>query len=388
MEGGNRNGNSEGARRRRLLFIITRGNLGGAQRHLAWLLDGLRGRYELDVVVGETGYLAEELARIGVRCRVLPCLRRNLSPFADLRTLRALRALVRSERPDLVHLHSFKAAMLGRVATLGLATPVVVTAHGWSFSDHNPRLRKWLGLVIERSLSALAARIIVVCRRDLDLALAKRIAPRQRLRLVLNGVPDEAGVAAAMAQREGRDDDAVRLVNVGRLCQQKNQQLLVGLMPWLPPQVSLTLVGDGPDRAALASTITRLGLDHRVTVRTGISEPHPLLCEADVYVSTSLWEGLSLGAIEALRAGLPVVASAVGGADELVEHRSNGFVHPVEDADAFVRSLRRLAAERTLRQTMGRRSRETYLARYSSTDFVAATIAVYEELLADASTSR
>ncbi|KAA3633426.1 MAG: glycosyltransferase family 1 protein [Proteobacteria bacterium] len=366
-------------RQNRILFVITRANVGGAQKHVAWLIESVRHRFDILVVTGETGFLTARLDELGVQYEVLDSLRREIAPLRDLRACAALRRIIKRFSPDLIHLHSFKASMLGRVAAIGLPSRVIVTAHGWSFSDQNPRSRKIIGLVVERSLARLTDRVVVVCRRDRDTALSRRILSADRLELIHNGVPERGG-APARAQGPGR---GARVINVGRLCDQKNQLDLVRLFNALPQSTRLTLVGDGPHHDEIQREILDRGLESRVRLDTDNTEPDNRLAAADIYATCARWEGLPLAVIEALRAGLPIVATDVGGTEELVQSGVNGFLVPAGETRAFAEALERLIADPDLRTRMGSQSRRLYLKRFQLETFITRTLALYQAVLSN-----
>lgn len=370
-------GAADSDKRTRILVVITRANVGGAQKHLLWLLAALRTRFSFRVIVGETGFLTERLDEIAIPWEHLHALRRRPSPTGDLGAMLSLRRAMRRHAPDIVHLHSFKAALLGRLAAVGLRTRVVVTAHGWSFTDGNPPARKLIGRWIEKALGPLTDRLVVVCRRDRDEALRHRLVDERRIRLIRNGAPEDEPRREAGVDRRNQ----VRLVCVGRLCPQKNQAALVDLVDTLPTDVELCLIGDGPDHDAILRLVEKRGLGRRVRLDTDNLEPGPQLRRADIYVSCSRWEGLPLSVIEALRAGLPVVATDVGGMNELVETGVNGFVHPLGDREAIRASVARLVADPALRAAMGARSRQFYEERFRIGNCVEETASLFEELL-------
>ncbi len=362
--------------RKRVLYAITRANLGGAQKHLLWLVDAARERYRPLVLVGESGFLTDALEARGIEYRCLPSLKREISPGSDWRAVRDIRREIRRHRPHLVHLHSFKACALGRLAALGLGVPVLVTAHGWTFTDGNPATRRTVGILVERLLARACARIIVVCRRDLEIAVARRISSPERLVMIHNGVPDKDASAIERHSRGSR----VKLVNVGRICRQKDQVGLASILPSATADVEMRFIGDGPERAKLEQIVEREKLDQRVILETDNFDPAGRLRESHVYVSWSRWEGLSLGMIEALRSGLPIVATDVGGTNELVCPGVNGFLVDHGDDQAFLAAIKTLAEDAELRARMGSASRRIYLENFTLDRCLSRTLGVYSEL--------
>ena len=363
--------------RARVLYAITRADLGGAQKHLLWLIDAARIRYRPLVLVGEFGYLTDELEARNIEYRCVPNLKRELSPLDDWNAFRAIRREIPRFRPRLVHLHSFKASTLGRLAAIGSGVPVLVTAHGWTFTDGNPAIRRIIGLSVERLLARACTRIIVVCRRDRDAAVTYRVAPADKVVMIHNGVPDVRKAPPSSLPRRSRP----RLINVGRICQQKNQVELASLLADSTDEVEMHFVGDGPERHNLERQIELSGLTGRVFIESNNRDPQERLNDSDVYVSWSRWEGLSLSIIEALRSGLPIVATNVGGSDELVSHGVNGYLLNQGDRRAFATAIQALANDPDLRTRMGRASRCRYLQRFTIERSTARTLELYAELV-------
>lgn len=364
------------SRRARIVYIITRTNLGGAQKHLLWLLEAVQETFDPVVLVGETGYLTDKLEARKIVFEHVDSLGREPSPVRDFTALLELRRTLRRLAPDLIHLHSFKAAMLGRIAAWRLGIPIVVTAHGWSFTDGNPRIRRLAGPFLERTLAPITDAIIVVCDSDREAALNNRIASDTKFVTILNGAPwRPAPRSRQLANQE------LQLLNIGRICAQKDQMGLVDLVPLLPANTSLRLVGDGPDRARLLERISASGLDGRILVEEETPEPDFYLDHADIYVSWSRWEGMSLSLIEALRAGLPIVATDVGGTQEIVESGTNGFLVPHGDREGFASAISELVENPDLRIRLGIESRRRFEKLFQVDFSIERTSRLYRHLL-------
>ncbi|GJL81775.1 MAG: glycosyl transferase [marine bacterium B5-7] len=361
----------------RILFAITRSDLGGAQKHILWLIENLVDEFDVRVVVGEIGYLTSELEHLGVSYQFIPSLVRQISPIRDIKTIRCIRSEIKSFQPSIIHLHSFKAAMLGRIATIGKSRHVVVTVHGWSFTDGNPRSRQFIGIPVEKLLAPFSDRLVTVSKRDFDTAIRKKIGRTDQLVLIPNGVPD----ITPSKPGSGKNNKVLSLICVGRLCEQKNQLALVEILDLLPEYCQLILVGDGPHRQQIEQRIDELGLSGRVTIDTDNTHPENLLQNADIYVSLSKWEGLPLSIIEALRAGLPVVATDVGGSSELVVNRKNGCLITRNSKEVVVKALTELVGDSDLREGMGRNSRSLYLREYTLDRFIRKTREMYRAML-------
>jgi glycosyltransferase involved in cell wall biosynthesis len=351
--------------RPRVLLLITLAETGGAQRYVASLLPALA--QELDVVVaahGE-GFLAEASREAGVRYVPLRHVRRPIDPVQDLLGLAELFRLFRRERPAVVHANSSKAGILGRLAAVAARVPTrLFTVHGWAFRAHRGAAARAY-LWADRLMSPLTTTTICVAQGDRDAGLRVRTCRASRTVVIHNGVEldrprREPGPAAR----------PFTVLSVGRLRPPKDFRTLVGAMAALERgSVRLRIAGDGPERAALAAEVARLGLDGDVELLGTRSDVDELLADADLFVLSSESEGLPMSVLEAMAAGLPVVASAVGGVPELVREGETGTLVPPGDSAALASAIRRIAEDPALRDRLGiaaraRAEREFSLARF------------------------
>ena len=358
----------------RVLLVITRGEAGGAQVHVVDLITALRRRVAFTVVVGEAGFLTEALETLGVPVHLLAALQREIALSTDLTAVGALRSLIRSVRPHLVHTHSTKAGLLGRIAARLEGVPAIHTAHAWSFSDGIPWRRKAFAVPLEAVAGRLTARFVVVSEADREVGLRYRVARDNQVRVVHNGVVD----TALRAQPDAGEPPVLTMV--ARLAAPKDHLLLLRALAGVDLPWHLRLVGDGPDRPAIEAAIQSLGLADRVAllgVRRDIPE---LLAASDVGVLISRQEGFPLVVLEAMRAGLPVVASDVGGIREAVVTEKTGLLVARGDEHGLRGALARLLGDPALRRTMGAAGRRAYEAGFTVDQMVAGTASVYGEL--------
>ncbi|WP_244341599.1 glycosyltransferase family 4 protein [Thermus thermophilus] len=361
----------------RLLYLITRAEPGGAQVHLLELLRGFRDRAELHLGVGEDqdGFLVEEARALGVRVHLLRHLVQPVRPVKDFLGLFEVMALVRKVQPHLLHAHSSKAGFLGRLAGRALGVKSVFTAHGWAFTDGVPEGRKRLALAMERLAGRLGDLVLAVSEYDRALALRHKAVPPERIRVVHNGVPDTPF-------RADPRKEPPRLAMVARFAPPKDHALLLkalsGLkeLPW-----SLDLVGEGPLLPQAKALAEALGLGERVRFLGKRLDVDRVLAEAQVFVLATNWEGLPLSVLEAMRAGLPVVATGVGGVGEAVVEGKTGFLVGRGDEEALRARLRTLLLSPDLRARLGEAGRRRYEEGFTLDGMLARVWAAYEEVL-------
>lgn len=363
-----------------IAYLITRTDeIGGAQMHVFELARCLLARgVRVTVLGGGEGTFAEMLRRAGIPYQNIPQLVRPIRPGTDWRCFWKLRAVLKQLRPDLVTVHSSKAGWLGRLAARSLKLPVIFTVHGWAFTEGVPPVRRALYALAERMAAPFADRIITVSEYDRQLALRHHIASAARLVTVHNGIPD---IAPSQRARPG-EGERVRLVMVARFSPPKDQALLIRALAGLPTLPwELELIGDGPLRVANERLVHQLQLNDRIRFLGERRDVAERLSKAHIFVLVSNYEGLPLSILEGMRAGLPVVASDVGGVHEAVSHEETGLLFPRGDVEALRSVLRRLIEQPELRARLGCAGRRRYEQAFTLDHMVTRTWAVYETVL-------
>lgn len=307
--------------------------------------------------------------------RLLDSLQRAVDVAQDRRALRTMRALIREVAPDLVHTHSTKAGLLGRIAARLEGVPSVHTAHAWSFSDGQPRRRVIGAVPPEALVGRITTRFIVVSEADRELALRYRVGRDEQIRVVHNGVADHPARATPSGQPP-------TITMVARMAAPKDHALLIDALADVHRPWRLQLVGDGPDRPALEAQIRARALGDRIELLGTRSDVPELLARSQVATLISKQEGFPLVVLEAMRAGLPVIASDVGGIREALTAECGSLVGRGDRA-ALSRAFDRLLADPELRAAQGAAGRARYEEHFTAARMVQKTAAVYDELARD-----
>lgn len=347
----------------RVAMVVTRSDIvGGASVHVRDLCRGLVARgFEATVLVGGAGPYLDDLRRHGVAAVRVPHLDRAVQPVADVSAFLALRRILTRLRPDVVATHTAKAGALGRAAAASLGLPAVHTPHGWPFEMRvpGPEVAAWR--LAERLLARLPATLVDVSEHERDRALAARVGRRRQHAVVHNGVPD-----VGPGLRADPMSHPPRIAMVARFETQKDHAALLRALahlvrlPW-----TADLVGDGPLEPAARAQVRDAGLADRVRFLGTRTDVAQVLAAAQVAVLTTRWESLPLAVLEAMRAGLPVVATAVGGMAEAVDDGRTGLLVPPGDDVALVAALRRVLDDPVLRAGMGLAGRRRYLGHFT-----------------------
>ncbi|NPV70666.1 MAG: glycosyltransferase family 4 protein [Firmicutes bacterium] len=356
----------------RVLYVITRSEPGGAQTHVLNLLEGLND-VERGLVTGEEEMLASRARTLGSTVWILPHLVRRISPWNDVRTVVDLRRIIREFRPDVVHCHSSKAGFLGRLAARLEGVPAIFTAHGWAFSEGTPWPRRLVALLAEKVAARWSSAIIVVSKHDRGLADRCRVAPPGLLHLIHNAIPD-CGQRAKPGN--GRP---VTISMVARFAHPKDHIALVKALEPLDGDWRLWFIGDGPLLPAVHKYVDRRGLSGRVEFLGQRHDVASLLAQSHIFCLISRYEGLPISIIEALMAGLPVVASDVGGVSELVSDGVNGYLIPAGDRSVSVlrERLACLIKKPDLRRQYGAMGRRLYEHLFRFEDHLGKTRSLY-----------
>jgi glycosyltransferase involved in cell wall biosynthesis len=360
-----------------VLLLITLAEVGGAQAYVASLLPALVPGFDVAVAAHGDGPLREAAAREGVRFLPLRHVRRAISPVRDLAGLLELVRLMRRERPDIVHASRSKAGVLGRLAASLARVPIrIFTVHGWAFTAHSGivgRLYRWA----DRLARPLTTVTVCVAEHERATGLAAGTCSEARTVVIPNAID------AAAAPRARGDRTTPLLVAVGRLKAPKDFRTLLHALAALPPEAGeLLVVGDGPDRPRIEAEIQSLGLHDRVRLAGQRSDVPELLAAADVFVLSSASEGMPISVLEAMAAGLPVVASRVGGVPELVIDGETGLLVAPGDAYELAEALRRLFADAGLRQRLGDAGHVRVRERFDVALFRRAHVELYSRELA------
>jgi glycosyltransferase involved in cell wall biosynthesis len=361
-----------------VLLVITLAEVGGAQTYVASLLPALVGRFDVAVAAHGSGPLREAAEAAGVRFIPLQSVRRPISPWRDLAGLLELARLLRRERPDILHASSSKAGVLGRLAGFVARVPVrIFTVHGWAFAAHSgfsSRLYRWA----DRLVKPLTTVTICVSERELEAGLAAGTCVSERTVVIPNAVDVESAPRSSPAERE-----RPLILAVGRLKAPKDFPTLIRALSGLrPDSFEAVIVGEGPDRPRLEEEIEALGLSGRVRLAGERRDVPELLAAADVFVLPSASEGLPVSVLEAMAAGLPVIASRVGGVPEQVSDGETGLLVEPGDPSELTAALDRLIADPSLRRRLGAAGRARAEQAFDLDPFRRAHVELYSRELA------
>jgi len=367
-----------GIKRLRILYLITQGILGGAQTHILHLASHLNPEFDVHVAMGVKGPLWDKLTDRGIPVYHVPSLVRNVSLVADFKGFAEIMRLLKNIKPDLISTHSSKAGILGRLAANICNVPAVFTAHGWAFTEGVSERKRRFYIGAERVAARWADKIICVSEHDRRLACNFNVGQTKQLTTIHNGMPLSTDEYLAEPRKENPG-----LIMVARFSEQKDHQLLLKAISDIHTDKAfkLDLVGDGPLLPRCRELVKELRLDDKVNFFGSRTDVPELLAKAQVFMLISRWEGFPRSILEAMRAGLPVIASDVGGARESVIDNETGFLIPRDDIMTLKDRLLKLINDPDLRVKMGQLGHKRFLQNFTFKQMANKTVKVYEEVL-------
>jgi len=364
----------------KIAYVITRSDvMGGASVHLLDLAAGaVRVGHQAIVYVGGMGVVNVRAKEMGLQCVSLKYLVRQIDLVADFLCFFELRTHLKKFKPDIVHLHSSKAGFVGRMVAKSLNISSVFTVHGWSFTEGVTERKRKIYRAVERRMAYFVDKIITVSWYDYKLALSSGVGNSKKLVAIHNGIPE-----IFEDNRPLEDPPVVKFIMVARFEVPKNHKLLVDSFTqvreknWI-----LEFVGDGPLFEEVRSHVNRIGMSDKIIFSGSCKDVPMRIANSDVFCLISNWEGLPLTILEAMRGGLPVIASDVGGVSEAVINGETGYLVPQGNETAIVLAIRDLLTSENKRLLMGESGRRLYEQNFTFEMMLNKTIEVYQEVLA------
>lgn len=365
---------------------VLEATVGGTRKHVLDLCRGLdRERFELHAIVSAERDPAPEETRqtledVGVAVTILPMIR-GLSPVRDLTCLRALERELRRLQPDIVHTHSAKAGVLGRIAAHRVRVPAVLyTPHGFPFLMHVPGPLRLAYLLTERRLAGTTTRLIAVCDSEREVALAAGVGRPDQVVVIENGVafgPAPQVDRTSKRRQLGLPEQALVILCAGDVRKQKGHAYALAAMEIVRrqvPQARLLVAGE----AAPAGSDLRKPADGSVQFLGPRDDVTELMACAEVLCQPSLWEGCPYAVIEAAGAGCAIVGSDIPGIRDLVHEGQTGWLARAGDSADLARALLAALEDPEERRRRGEAASALVHERYTLERMIAGTEQLYE----------
>jgi len=363
-----------------ITHIITRLDMGGsAQNTLITALNHNPQRYSVCLIKGsthESAMTAEETQLInrqlatakkqGIKVVDLPALVRRISPFNDIKSFVSIFRVLRKSKPDIVHTHTSKAGILGRLTAWMARVPIIIhTPHGHVFYGHFGRLLSRIFLQMEKLLGRITHHQIALTPEECNDYFSLRVSQPSNTSVIHSGIDLHRFIEGAKQRTRKRKElgippDSLLVGYVGWLIPIKGVTYLVSAMEKVAekhPKSLLVLVGKGDDKGEeeikLKEQVERAGLTSKVLFLGWRPDVDEIMGCFDIFVLPSLNEGMGRVLVEAMAAGLPIVASRAGGIPDLVKDGQNGLLVPPEDASALEKAISVLLEDKAQRKRMG-----------------------------------
>ncbi len=377
----------------KIIYLITQSELGGAQKNVLDLAVSLKNDYEILVAAGPEGQgqLLKELEKQKIKTKKLSWLRRSVNPLFDFLAFWEIKNLLKKEKPDILHLHSSKAGILGSLAA-SPKTKIVYTVHGAVFEAAFSSLAKKIFLMLEKWTARFKNKIICVSQNDKNLWLKNKVADEKKLVVIHNGLNIEKlnFLPQETARKELENFIKHPLKNVflvgtiANLYPEKGLLYLIKAAKIIKKHELLSnfifiVIGEGRQRKLLEKMIKERELENVFFLTGALPQASLYLKAFDSFVLPSIKEGFPYTILEAMAAGLPIVTSAVGGIPEIIQNKKNGLLIFSKNPKAIAESLVEIAKNKSLKDNL------SFAAKKRSQDFtldkmIYETKKVYQEL--------
>lgn len=375
-------------RKVKVLHVITQLVIGGAQDNTILTLEKHdRTSYEVHLASNPNGEWLERAENATDYFHPLPELVPPISFIQDIKCVFSLVRLIRSENIDIVHTHSSKAGVLGRIAAAIAKVPVVVhTIHGFAFHDFMPKWKQYFYIGLERSVSPLTDFFLTVSELNRHQAIELGIVKEDNSKTAYSGIDfsklDNASSRVDVRNKLGISQNTPVVLMVGRLDEQKAPYFLIdafSLVLKQVPEVILLLVGDGELRTRLETQVNELGISDNVRFLGCRQDVPDLLQACDIFALSSLWEGLGRAMTEAMLVGKPVVVPNIYGIPEIVKNEETGLLFPAGDVETLAKHLNLLISDKNYGLNLGANAKQLTRNMFSINSMVENIESVYDE---------
>ncbi len=371
-----------------VMIVITRGEAGGAQSHVRDLCQTLQGRVQFTVVIGgpvKESVLGHELSAMGITVCPMPDMVESLNPLKLWPAVQQLTQLIHTHKPDIVHGHSAIAGLVSRVAAKRAHVPAIYTVHGFGFKPEVPLVRRTAAALAEHMMARWTAHMICVSKYERELAYDLAIAP-ERIHVIPNGIARLPQTATTPAEgNDGTRGATPRLIMVARTKAPKRHDLLLQALAkvrnTLGYELPVTFAGDGPLTDVLQAQAKELNLK-LVTWAGDVSQVSELLTQHDVFVLLSDHEGMPITVLEAMRAGLCILASNLPGIREQISTYQDGIL-VTNTPEAVAEKLLQLVRDPHMRKRLGKSAQQRFEDSFSAEPMAERVLQVYRQCTPD-----
>lgn len=377
------------AEKSKIIYLITQAEWGGAQRYVFDL--GREARREFDILSasGTEGEqtLIEKFNASGVRTLRLKHLVRDINPWKDLLALFEIRKILKRERPNILHLNSTKAGVLGSFASFGLPVKVVYTVHGWAFLEPLSAWKRTLYFILEKLACLFRDATILLSEKEMAIAKKNKLACGRAI-IIKHGIDvpvfktkDEARQILLSKLQHGAPRDALWIGTAANFYAAKDIPNLLHALSGLEENFFSIIIGDGPEQLTIKKLIHKLKLNDRVALPGRIEDAAKLLTAFDLFVLPSAKEGFPYVILETMAAGLPIIATTVGALPEMIENKKSGLLVPPKNPETLRAAIISVIKNENLRTILGKNAAMEFNKKFSKEKMISSVQDLYNQLL-------
>ena len=383
---------------KKILYIITQSEFGGAQRYIFDLATHLKSEFKIIVAAGgnSENELFQRLKAQNIASREVKYLKRNINPIYDLLAFFELRQLIRKEKPNIIHLNSSKAGILGSLALSANQRPkpkIIYTVHGWVFNEPLNWLKKKIYLWLEKATAKLKTKIICLSTCDRQIAAQKNF-PEKILAVINNGINSNS--LKFLSKEKARQK---LLDKIGASFKQKisNPKIIGAIANLYPakgikyliesanilnaqsqiPNTIFIVIGDGAERAKLEALIKKYNLENKFFLAGQIPSAYQYLKSFDLFVLPSVKEGFPYAILEAMIAGQPIIATEVGGIPEMIKNKKAGLLVQPKNSQELAEKILYILNEQASAEELGKQAEKRVKQKFSLEKMIRKTKEVY-----------
>lgn len=381
------------ARKQKVIYLITKGNWGGAQRYVYDLATSIpRDRFEVVVMLGVGQELGRKLRARKIRVIQLPMLERDIKPLKEIVVFFQLFSYMRHERPNILHTNSSKAGIIGALISRMLGVQCIFTTHGWAFNESRNVLERKLLWILHWITILLSHKTITVSDALKQQMVHAPFAAR-KLSVVKNGIRPPnfkskrearnmlTEYSAPLKIRTESKKNLSWIGTISELHKTKGLPYMIEAMAKLKlthPNCVFVIIGGGTERAMLEKRIREKHLEDTIFLLGFMKDASRYLPAFDIFTLTSISEALSYALLEAGAASLPVVATRVGGIPEIIQNGESGFLVPPRDPKSIQKALATLLNEPKKQKEFGNALKKHVESEFSQTKMVSETLQHYQ----------
>ncbi|MEA3272176.1 MAG: glycosyltransferase family 4 protein [Patescibacteria group bacterium] len=359
---------------KKILYIVTQSEFGGAQRYVFDLVNNFKNDFEI-IVASEnnplSGNLLSRCSEIGIETHRFKFLAREINLGNDFKAMLEISDYIKQEKPDIVHLNSAKAGVLGTLAAqfLGKEKPkIIYTVHGWAFLEPISKIKRLIYLWAEKFTGRFRDALIVLSEKEKSITLEKRLSHPSKISVIPHGI-DYSTVSFYIKEKARNTlnlkPDNFVVGTVANLYPTKGLEYLIEAAKTLD-NVVFVVIGEGQERKKLESLIKSYNLENRFFLVGAIPEAYKLFWAFDIFVLPSVKEGMPYVILEAMAAGRPIVATQVGAIPKMLQNGISGTLIQPQNPIAIKNAILELLQNPSKRNTLGFQAQKRLIENYST----------------------